>query len=283
MGPPLLGLGWLATEYAVWLCALCTVVGVPTLVLRRPSRAVSIVGAVVRELAIVLGLYSLWGFAGQLAAAQPTGAFRNGIAVWDAQRWLHLPNEKVLQDWVLPHVWFVKSMNLYYAGVHGTSLFIFLIWLFFRHRSHYPEIRNTLSFLTLSCLLIQLNPVAPPRLIPELNMVDTAIKYGQSVYPSVGAVGPDQFSAMPSLHIGWAALFTFAVIKVSPSKWRWLTLAHLILTFAAVTFTANHYWLDGIVAIILIAPAAALARGVTHIAAYLRRLWYTPSSVTSAT
>ena len=266
-----MALGWLATEYAVWLSALCAVIGVPLLLVRAPRRTIAGIGAIVRELALVLGLYSLWGIAGQLAASQPTGAFRNGLSVWDAERWLHLPDEKVLQDWILPYSWIAKSMNLYYAGVHGTSLFVFLIWLFFRHRDRYPEIRNTLAFLTLTCLLIQLIPVAPPRLIPQLHMVDTAIKYGQSVYPSVGGAGPDQFSAMPSLHIGWAALFTFAVIAVSSSKWRWLMLVHLFLTFAAVTLTANHYWLDGLVAIALIATSAILARGVSSLATHLRR------------
>ena len=249
---------------------MCACIGLPIIVVKSARRWVAPVGAIFRELALVLGLYSLWGLAGQLAAAQPTGATQNGLWVWDVERWLRLPNEKALQDWTLSHVSLVKTLNAYYAFVHGPSLMIFLAWLFFRHRDRYPVVRNTLAFLTMTCLLIQLTPVAPPRLIPQLHMIDTAIKYGQSVYPSVGGAGPDQYSAMPSLHIGWAALFTFAAIIVSTSRWRWLMTLHLALTFAAVTLTANHYWLDGIVAIILIVPSTMLAFGVARVARLVR-------------
>jgi hypothetical protein len=42
------------------------------------------------------------------------------------------------------------------------------------------------------------------------------------------------------------------VVQVSRSRWRWLALAYPGLTVLAVTVTANHYWLDGIVAALLL-------------------------------
>ena len=73
---------------------------------------------------------------------------------------------------------------------------------------------------------------------------------------------------MPSVHVGWAVFIAVAVITVSPSRWRWLVLAHPLLTTLAVVATANHWWLDGIVAAALLpvamgveaAAAAAWAR-----------------------
>ncbi len=169
---------------------------------------------------------------------------------------MHLPNERTLQQWALHSHAFVRVLNTYYAFEHVPSLIIFLLWLFFRHRDRYPRVRNVLALTTLSCLLIQLIAVAPPRLVPGLHVIDTGKLLGPNVYQAVGHGGPDQFSAMPSVHIAWAALFTIAVIRVSPSPWRWLMTLHLAMVFAAVTFTGYHYWLDGIVAIVIIAAMA---------------------------
>ncbi|HEY3832753.1 MAG TPA: phosphatase PAP2 family protein [Acidimicrobiia bacterium] len=244
---------WLPATDSGVMCAAAAVVGVPMRYAPNPTKTTVAVGAILRELAMVLGLYTLWMLAGHLAVTQDTGAVAHGQSLWNLERTLQLPNEHTLQQWALHSHLFVRLLNTYYAFEHVPSLIIFLLWLFFRHRDRYPRIRNVLALTTLACLLIQLIPVAPPRLVPDLHMIDTGKLLGPDVYTSIGHGGPDQFSAMPSVHIAWAALFTWAVITVSPSKWRWLMLFHLALVFAAVTFTGYHYWLDGIVSIIIIA------------------------------
>jgi hypothetical protein len=60
---------------------------------------------------------------------------------------------------------------------------------------------------------------------------------------------------MPSVHVGWAVLVAAYVIKISPSPWRWLVLVHTTLTILIVTVTANHWWLDGVVAVMLFVVA----------------------------
>jgi hypothetical protein len=47
------------------------------------------------------------------------------------------------------------------------------------------------------------------------------------------------------------------VVRVSPSKWRWWVLIHPAITIFVVAATANHFWLDGIVAIALLELAMA--------------------------
>ncbi|WP_407647152.1 phosphatase PAP2 family protein [Actinacidiphila soli] len=41
-------------------------------------------------------------------------------------------------------------------------------------------------------------------------------------------------------------------------RWRWLWLIHPALTLLVVVATANHYWLDGIAAAVLLAVALLL-------------------------
>ncbi len=62
--------------------------------------------------------------------------------------------------------------------------------LFLRHRDHYPTWRTSLALLTLACVVIQLVPTAPPRLFPELGILDTGRLYGDSVYGALQDPGP---------------------------------------------------------------------------------------------
>ena len=114
--------------------------------------------------------------------------------------------------------------------------------------------------VTAAALAIQLIPVAPPRLTPGIGFVDTGQLYHLSVYAPVGAPGPDQLSALPSVHVAWALLVALGVVVFSSSRWRWLILAHPFLTILAVVGTANHWWMDGLVAAQLIGLAIVVER-----------------------
>lgn len=168
--------------------------------------------------------------------------------------------------------------------MHFTVLIIFLIWLFGRHRDHYRHVRTTLVGLTAACLLIQLIPVAPPRMLAGVGLVDTAQVYGQSVYAFDGGVA-DHLSAMPSVHVGWAMLVAIGAWRATVSRGRWLAVAHAVVTWIVVIATANHFWLDGIVAVALLlltllvaAAARAAASAVPMLSAAGRRDLAPPES-----
>jgi hypothetical protein len=145
---------------------------------------------------------------------------------------------------------------------------VFLIWLFFRHRDRYRQVRRVLALTTLVCLAIQLIPVAPPRLLTGYGYVDTAEKYHQSVY-GLG-FGADQLSAMPSVHVAWAVLIAWATARIGRGPWRWLGTAHAVLTVIVVVATANHFWADAIVAVAVLAVCAAAENAATRTAARVR-------------
>ena len=249
--------------------------------LTRPVRPFWVgAAAFAREAALIAGLYSLWQLAGSLSVMQVDGALDRGRAIWDFQRAIHLPSELAVQAAALPHEWLIKASNVYYAGAHAPALGIFLVWLFLRHRGRYPAWRNVIAILTFACLAIQLIPVAPPRLLPELGFVDTAHLFGQSVYGAVVGEGSfDQLSAMPSVHVGWAVAIGLAVVLVSTSRWRWLVLAHPIITIYVVVVTANHWWLDGIVAVAILLVGLAIVRWLMP-ASFARRRAEAPEVTT---
>lgn len=256
-------------QMAFWLCGILMVLaaamyfsGKPVLVKYLPFP---------RELGTVLGLFGLWQVAGRLSVMKVNGALNRGTWLWDAERDLYLPSEHWIQRLFFPaHPTVVKFFNLYYASMHFTCMIIFLIWLFVRHREHYARARTIMALSTAFALVIQLIPVAPPRMIDKAHLVDTALYFHQSVYGPMDANSPDQLSAMPSVHVIWAVLVGWTVWRVSPSKWRWIGPAHTVLTITVVLTTANHYWADGIVGVALLLLSAGIQTAARRGAGWIR-------------
>jgi hypothetical protein len=218
-------------------------------------RRLAMAAGIAQEAAILLALFALWQLAGSFSLVGPDGALARAQWIWHAERVVHLPSETGIQRAFLGHPLLVQAFNLYYLSLHFVVLIGCLVWVYARHRRHYPQIRITLVLFTAGALLIQFLTVAPPRMLPGDGMVDTAARYGQSVYGSVAGFNADQLSAMPSVHVGWALLVALVVVQVSTSRWRWLALGYPVLTLLAVVVTANHFWLDGIAAALLLAVA----------------------------
>ena len=269
---------WLPWEYGFALAVSFAVVS------WRARPIEDRVAAVSGEAAIVAVLYSLWQLAGRVSLLGIDAALERGAWLWDLaqalqspllqdlERTLRLPNELEWQNALVPHSFWTQAANIYYAGAHVPAMGIFLVWLFFRHRDTYSGWRNTLALVTGMCLVIQLLPVAPPRLTDETGMIDTGLAYGQSVYGALGRGIAGQLQAMPSIHVAWAALIGWAGWAESTGRWRFVGPLHFLLTFVVVAVTGNHYWLDGIVAMVLLGLARPVGLRIARVTS-LRRFF----------
>jgi len=237
--------------------AACLAVTTAALRAARKPQLTS-VSVVTQETALVVGLFALWQYAGSFAVLGPGGALGRSRWIWHVERVLHLPSETAIQRLFLPHPLLVQFFNLYYDVLHFPVLIACLVWLFVWHRDSYGRWRTTLVAFTGISLLVQLIPVAPPRMLPGTGLVDTGVIYHQSVYSNGTGFNADQLSAMPSVHVGWAILVAIAVITTARSKWRWLAVLYPVMTTLAVVVTANHFWLDGIAAAIILAAVLAV-------------------------
>jgi hypothetical protein len=255
----------LSWQQAAVLAGCIVVVTVLLRLARRPR--LTAVARFTQETALVLALFSLWQFAGSFSVMGPGGALGRGRWIWHLERVMYLPSETSVQRLFLPHPVIVQAFNLYYDVLHFPVLIACLIWLWVRHRARYIRMRTTLAIVTAACLLIQLVPVAPPRMLPATGLVDTAVLYHQSVYQTHPGFNPDQLSAMPSVHVGWAILVAIMVITTARSRWRWLAAGYPVATTLAVVVTANHYWLDGIVAGLLLVLVLLVQHAVRRLAA----------------
>ncbi|WP_158607514.1 phosphatase PAP2 family protein [Flexivirga caeni] len=219
---------------------------------RRPGLAI-----VCREASLIALLFSFWQIIQKVTSSDGGDAIGRAHWIERTQSMLGFPNERSVQNLILGHPDVVRLANLFYASMHFTVMGIFLLWLFFRHRDDYPAVRTTLALSTLGCFFVQFLAVAPPRLLP--GYVDTAELYGESVYNAGFSV--DNFGAMPSVHILFAAVVGWYTWRVSTSRWRYIGPLHFVVTVFVVVATANHWWLDGVAAIAILIASAWLRHG----------------------
>jgi hypothetical protein len=217
----------------------------------RPQSGVRRILREILLLAVLFGVYNLGRF---LSAEHAGSAFRHAQELIRWEAWLGLPSEAAIQQHALQVDGLARIANLFYASVHFPLTAMVLLWLMIRRPAGYAKARWALASLTgLALIGHMFFPLAPPRMMP--GWVDTGVVLGQSVYgPTTDSGIANQFAAMPSLHVGWAFMVAVFLIRATRSRWRWLWIAHPVLTFAVVVITANHYWLDGLVAIALAVP-----------------------------
>lgn len=201
-------------------------------------------------IAILLGIYK---GARLVAQGDVSVALENARRVVDVERALGVFNEDAVQRLALNSVGFIKFLNTYYLYAHFTVTTAFLVWLYVRHPYGYLSARRVMVVVTFVGLLGHaLYPLAPPRMLD--GFVDTARVFGPSSYGDGGAYGglANQFAAMPSLHFAWAVIVAWGMWRFSKSHWRFLGVVHPILTLAAIVLTANHYWLDAFIGLLLV-------------------------------
>jgi hypothetical protein len=220
-------------------------------------------GSLLRELVLVVALLLAYKYGRFLTRGHVATAIRNAHDVIGLERSLGVFTEARLQELVTGSTAVMRFLNAYYLVAHVAVTAAALVWLYWRHPDGYRRFRNVTVVITLLGMFVHLVlPLAPPRMFPRLGFVDTAKVVGPASY---GAGSPykgfaNQFAAMPSLHFGWALVIAWAVIVAAGihSRWRYLVVLHPALTLTAIVLTANHYWLDAVVAMLLFGFALAV-------------------------
>jgi hypothetical protein len=212
--------------------------------------AVRSLGLGIFELLLVSGLYAVYRIGRLLTVDREESARAHARLVHHLERALQLPSEAAIQD-AVHSVRLFEAANLYYVSAHFPVTIAFLIWGFLaRPRSEYLWARRLLVVLTLLGLVAHIVfPLAPPRMFPRWGFLDTMTTYGPSAYDGTSGALVNQYAAMPSLHIGLAVMFAVVVCRTGPRPLAVLACLHALTTVAVVTVTANHWLLDGVVAV----------------------------------
>lgn len=209
------------------------------------------------ELALCGGLLVIYRSIRTVSKSGLVEAFANAASVIEFETKLGLFFEPDLQAWLLEHPNLIRLMNHYYVWMHFPAAIGMLGWLYFRHGHKYRGIRNLMAVVTFLALVIHLvYPLAPPRMMTTLNLVDTLRMFGPTIYPvNILEGAANQLAAMPSLHFGWALIEALSVAWVLRSRWRFVALIHPAFMTLCIISTGNHWWLDAAVAGLLIVIA----------------------------
>jgi PAP2 superfamily len=223
------------------------------------------------ELLVVAWLAWLYDAVTNLAPTREAVALAHGRAILSFEQSLRFDPELSLNRWLAGHSTLGTVASYYYDNAHFAVTFALLGWLWWKRADIYRPLRGALVAINLLGLLVFWRyPVAPPRMLVSSGFSDVVASTHPLGQWHTGSIAADanQFGAMPSLHLAWAAWCALVLWRMSARAWvRALALAYPCLTTFAVLSTGNHYALDVIAGLATFALAAALVRAfsVAHV------------------
>jgi len=227
-----------------------------------PQRATARTGRfALLELMLWASLYPAYLAIRGFTIGDPDQAASNALQLIALERALDLFHESALQRLAGSTVEF---LSVYYMVGFAPLIASTLVWLGFRHRTHYRTLR-TLLFVSLGIAIVfyVLYPTAPPRLVPSLGIVDTIGLAGHDT-GSFAGIRFNPYAAMPSMHVGWSVLVAIVGFRATSNRGlRAFFVIHPLLMTVTVTATGNHYFVDsfaGAAAALLAVVAIALWR-----------------------
>lgn len=214
------------------------------------------------EVAFIAVGYYLYTLTRLAAPLHEGTAQQRGWDILNVEHYLGLNFERSFNHWVYSVRWLAFSMNVYYATLHFIVPIAVLIWVYVKFPDRYRTVRTVMCTMTLIALFgFYFYSLCPPRLLHNGNFVDTfklLNPWGQTSATSDGVAGlgssTNEFAAMPSLHIGWSTWCALVIAHLAQRRWvKILGIAYPFLTFAVILGTANHYVLDAVGGLVVLA------------------------------
>ncbi|MFC4498874.1 MULTISPECIES: phosphatase PAP2 family protein [Streptomyces] len=216
------------------------------------------------EILLIAVSYWTYSMIRNAVPEQRSEALRNADWIWRTEHHLGLAFETSVNHTVNSVTWLIVSMNYYYATLHFVVTLGVLVWLYRSHPGRYAATRLVL-FATTAVALVgyYFFPLAPPRLMPGGNFVDTV-----TVHQTWGSMASgdlkhmsNQYAAMPSMHIGWSLWCGLTIFALARLPWvRILGLLYPVATLVVIVATANHFWLDAVGGILCLAFGFTVSR-----------------------
>jgi hypothetical protein len=211
-------------------------------VLSRPN--------LILELILIRVGYSFYSFIRAAVPDQRAVAEEHGRQIIGIEQWLHLDIERGINHLTAELDWLKAFCGFFYETFHFLVPLSLLAWLYIARPAQYRSARTILCVGTAVGLVgFWLYPLAPPRLMPGHDYIDTVHGPQDLANPDFGALTgvSNQYAAMPSLHVGWALWCGMVVFALAPRRWmRILGLLYPLTTTFVVMATANHFILDAV-------------------------------------
>jgi PAP2 superfamily protein len=222
------------------------------------------------ELSLIAVCYVAYSFVRNLVPTDHAAAVGRAYEILKAEEALRLDIEYWLNQIFVNHPWLGVSANYYYSTLHFIVTIGVLVWLYARHPERYATYRMILFATTLIALIgFYSYPLAPPRMLP--GFIDTVIEFNTwGLYDSSPvATVSNQYAAMPSLHTAWSIWCALAILAVVRRGWiRILAVGYPAVTVVVIMGTANHFILDAVGGVAVLAAGHAFAHGAIRALGY---------------
>jgi hypothetical protein len=180
----------------------------------------------------------------------PELALRHARHVIEAEKSLGILHEYDWQQAIIDHRLPVRFFNFVYFWLDFPLIAALGLLMYWKRRRQYTFTRDAiLASGAFALVCYYLFPVAPPRLVPELGIIDSLQAFSNLSYQAQSTsffVNP--YAAMPSLHVGWAVLIAIGVGWAFGS-WKpvlLLCVMHPLIQWTSTVVTGNHFFLDGV-------------------------------------
>ncbi len=234
------------------------------------------------EIVLMLVLYAVYTairnqFGSDLGEGARQAAIDNADIIIGIERSMRLFGEHGIQQVFIGADWFIIFWNFFYGFLHFAATIGAMVYLLVAHPVRYLRWRSILTATTVLALIgFATFPLMPPRLLNECespygacnlkyDFVDTLIDPGGFWSFDSGTMQEisNQYAAMPSLHIAWATWVTLALYPVVRRRWmRGVAVAYPFLTLFAIVVTGNHYWIDALGGLLILAVGYVIGRRI---------------------
>lgn len=218
----------------------------------------------IAQLAVVLGAFGAYEVARRAMEPNWAQAFTNAHRIFSVEQVLGLAWEQSLQRVFLALPDVVNVLNVFYFVGHFLITGIFFFWLYHRSREGFRSFRDAFLVATAIAVVIHwLFPTAPPRLA-GVGLEDTLrVLSGIDIGSQTSSALSNPVAAVPSLHAAYALGVGIGLIRYARSSViRVAGAIYPPLVVLTIVVTGNHFVLDALAGMVVLAVGAWLARAL---------------------
>ena len=189
--------------------------------------------------------------------------------------WIEVP----LNQWMAGVPVVAVAACYFYAALHYAATPIILFRS--RRQGGWQYWRGYWSLVIASAIALvvyAVYPVAPPRLVPDIDVIDVMRSFSQYGWWGAAASAPrgigdatNQFAALPSMHFGWALWCAIQMWGFGKRFWRVLALLYPTLLTIVVIGTGNHFLTDVAAGGVCVLIALGIVYGIRALVSRVER------------
>jgi membrane-associated phospholipid phosphatase len=214
-----------------------------------------------RQLAVFVPFDLAYELSRAFAQGGEQTALEHAHDVVHAERVLGIYQEHAVQDWALDAPDFVMEVAKFtYFQCQFTITFGFVIWVYIWRHEAYALLRNCLfATFMLAVPGYIIYPTAPPRLLVSEHFIDPLETAALNQQGTLVKLFGNPYAAMPSLHTATAILVGVTGVLVTRHlAVRAIWAFYPALVLFSIVATANHFFLDAVAGIGVLAVAVTL-------------------------